>query len=98
MREYAIALALALIATPASAAANLWCADREDVLDQLNDRYKEVPSAAGLASNGMVIEVVATPDGATWSIIMTNPKGVSCLLATGEGWQTRVAPAIGDGI
>ncbi len=33
------------------------------------------------------MEVLSTGDGDTWSIIITTPKGMSCLVAAGEGWR-----------
>ncbi len=33
------------------------------------------------------MEVLSTRDGDTWSIIITTPKGMSCLAAAGEGWH-----------
>jgi hypothetical protein len=33
------------------------------------------------------VEVLSTGDGETWSIIITSPKGMSCLVAAGEGWR-----------
>ena len=46
----------------------------------------EEPVAIGLASNGDVLEVIAAPDGATWSIILTSPGGLTCMLAVGDNW------------
>ena len=28
-------------------------------------------------------------DGTTWTIIMTSPQGMSCVMAVGEAWQSR---------
>ena len=51
----------------------------------------------GLASSGGVVEVVASEDGTSWSIIVTLPGGVTCLVASGEDWETieRRAPSEG---
>jgi len=34
-----------------------------------------------------VIEVLASQDGASWSIVVTLPSGLTCLVASGEGWR-----------
>ncbi len=40
----------------------------------------------GLASNGAVIEVLASPSG-SFTIILTQPNGLSCVMAAGENWE-----------
>ncbi|MBI3709314.1 MAG: hypothetical protein HY246_16800 [Proteobacteria bacterium] len=63
------------------------CAKRVDLMKHLEERYKEVPAAVGLADNGGVLEVYASIDGSTWTVMITLPNGVSCMLATGENWE-----------
>ena len=70
-----------------SATAQPQCDDREKVLTLLSDKYKESPVAIGVTNNGGLVEVLSTNEGTTWSIIVTTPKGVSCLVAAGEGWR-----------
>jgi len=90
MLRVGILLALLLgavwLTTPAHAAPPV-CRDRVTVLKSLSNKYSEQPVAAGVASNGGVIEVLKGPDGKTWSILFTYPDGPSCLIATGEAWQ-----------
>ena len=52
-----------------------------------SNNYEE-PVAVGLATNGGVIEVLASPDGKTWTAIIAMPDGTSCLIAAGQGWET----------
>lgn len=66
------------------------CGARTTILLELKGTYAEKPNAMGLASNGSVIEVLRSEDG-SWTIIVTMPNGVSCLLATGEYWQSLVS-------
>jgi hypothetical protein len=70
-----------------AAAAPAACGPRADVLAQLARQYDEVPKAVGLANGGNLVEVLASSDGATWTIILTSPKGISCLVAAGEAWR-----------
>ena len=65
------------------------CAPRDALLEQLETSYGEVPAGLGVASHGVLLEVIMTPDGATWSMVVTSPGGISCLVATGEGWRWR---------
>jgi hypothetical protein len=91
----AASLVLALLAfgsltlTPTPAAAQgvpSACAARDALLSQLEHKYGEVPVAIGVA-NGKLVELLTAKDGITWTIILTSPKGVSCLIASGDGWR-----------
>ncbi|WP_417517239.1 hypothetical protein [Minwuia sp.] len=71
-----------------AAQAEMLCKDRDEVLAQLSNSYKEAPVAMGLASNGAVLEVLTSSgQDATWTILVTRPDGVSCIMATGSAWQ-----------
>lgn len=79
----AIALAV-FVATPAMA--QTVCSKRDTFLKHLGEGYAEAPVAMGLASNGSVLEVLASDKG-TWTIILTMPDGRSCVVASGEAWE-----------
>ncbi len=68
------------------------CDARTTVLTTLNGNFAEKPSAMGLAKNGTVVEVLRS-EGGSWTIIMTAPNGVSCMLASGKHWQVVVTKA-----
>ena len=90
MRKYVTGLiaAAGVIAMTSGAEAQMLCKERSEVLARLSTGYKEAPTAMGLASNGGLIEVLtSSEDGRTWTIIITRPNGVSCVMATGETWQ-----------
>jgi hypothetical protein len=70
------------------------CKARDGLLTQLEQKYGEVPVAIGVA-DGALVELLTAKDGMTWTIILTSPKGMSCLIASGEGWQT-LAPVPTD--
>lgn len=61
-------------------------ADRTEVVKTLNEKHGEQSQALGLASNGGVFELFTSPDGATWTIIMTMPNGKSSLVGEGKVW------------
>lgn len=85
-------MALATAVPAAAQQANV-CGKRPDVLGQLSARHSEAPTAMGLSSNGHMVEVLASPAGATWTIIVTLPNGLSCLMAVGEHWEA-VKPVV----
>lgn len=84
-KSLALGAALATMASSAFAAPQ--CNARDTVLEVLAEKYSEAPVAVGVANNGGLVEVLTTGDGNTWSIIITSPQGLSCLVAAGEGWK-----------
>ncbi len=68
---------------------------RDVVVKILAERHAEAPVAYGLASNGGLIEVFTTADGATWTIVLTMPNGMSVVIGSGEAWTRRPPVAIG---
>ncbi len=65
----------------------LLCGQRASVIGRLGEKYREAPVAIGVTSTGGMVEVLTTGDGGTWTIIVSNPNGTSCLIAVGEGWR-----------
>lgn len=62
------------------------CAPRELVAERLTSRFQEHQVSAGLLQDGNIIEVWRSEDGATWTLIVTRPDGVSCVMAAGTHW------------
>lgn len=81
----------ALASTSAKAGAPL-CNERSVVLKTLEKDYGEKPIAFGITENGAMVQLVAAKDGKTWTLVIHNPKGTSCLMAAGETWKTRRHP------
>ena len=95
MLKKAILLGLLVLPLSLPAKAQNVCTARDQVLGHLNSNYSEAPVAMGLANNGGVIEVLSSGSGTTWTIIITMPSGVSCLLAAGESWESLPLIATG---
>ncbi len=70
------------------------CGEHGEVVSKLEKGHSETPVSMGLASNGAVIEVFAS-DAGTFTIIMTLPSGMSCLMAAGEDWQDVPKQSVG---
>ncbi len=77
---------LIILATALPATAQMMCGPRNNVVANLEKGYSEHPVSMGLASNGAVIEVFLSEAG-TFTIVMTRPNGLSCLMAAGKDWQ-----------
>ncbi len=80
----------ALLASTAMAQAQPQCNQRDNVLELLAKKYKETPIAAGVTNTGGLVEVLTDHKSGTWTIIVTTPQGMSCLVAAGEGWRNMV--------
>ena len=91
----ALAAGFTLAAHPAAAAGQPQCTPRDAVLKRLSSEYAEAPVALGLSSNGGIVEVLTSGEGNTWTIIITMPNGVSCMVAAGEYWE-GLEPVVKD--
>ncbi len=84
-------LAIAATATVAfaspAAAQRPACGDRTKIIERLTAKYGETRQSMGLNHNNGIVEVYASPETGTWTILMTMPTGTACLLAAGENWD-----------
>ncbi|MBM7066550.1 hypothetical protein [Actibacterium sp. 188UL27-1] len=64
------------------------CADRQKVVERLNDGYGETRQSIGLGANNAVVEVFASSETGTWTITVTMPTGMTCLVASGRSYET----------
>lgn len=74
------------------------CGPREIVVDRLSAGYGETRQSMGLGANNSVIEVFASDESGTWTITVTSPNGVTCLVASGQAYEPLVEalPAKGN--
>jgi hypothetical protein len=74
------------------------CDTRDAVTTLLADRYGETRRSVGVAGQSAVMEVFASDETGTWSITMTMPDGLMCLMASGSNYEalTEELPAKGD--
>ena len=97
MKHFIFALigasSIALMAAPAYSADDV-CGKRDDIVSRLENGFQEFNSAMGMSTNGALIELY-TSDNGTWTLMLTQPDGVSCLMAAGQNWESynSVKPA-----
>ncbi len=75
----------ALLFAPLAQAAQ--CGPRATLTDQLLNKYKETPVAMGLVNETTMVEVFASDDGETFTIVTSNARGLTCILGAGNGWE-----------
>lgn len=84
----AAGLALAaLFAGQAAAETPRNCAPRKEVLERLTGGYGETRQSFGLGSEGSVMEIFASEETGTWTITVTLPNGLTCLVAAGRAFE-----------
>jgi hypothetical protein len=67
---------------------NPTCHSRSDLTAMLNQRYAELPSALGVQADGQLVEVFVSENGTSWTIVLTRPDGLSCIVAVGQHWES----------
>ncbi|WP_377191268.1 hypothetical protein [Ruegeria meonggei] len=64
------------------------CAPRSDVVNRLAETYGETRRGIGIARQGAVIEVFTSDRTGSWTITVTLPDGMTCLVASGQTYET----------
>jgi len=97
--KFATLTAAALIAVPfASHAQGQNCGNRELVVERLTTKYGESRQSIGMAPKGRVVEVYASMETGTWTITVTMPNGITCLVASGQSFENLEEPVAPAGI
>ena len=90
LRASALIGAILLGASSASTAANGGdvppCGPRAQLVQAMKQVFDERPRATGLMSSNELFELFVSPEG-TWTILVTSPRGISCIAAAGEHWE-----------
>lgn len=81
-----------LLGSATGAAAQMLCGQRADIIESIAEKYKELPAAYGLSGDKLMFELF-TSEGGTWTMLMTRPGGVSCIMAVGQSWEDLPRPA-----
>ena len=66
----------------------MFCVDREEMLDRLASEYDEELVEVRVIEHEGLLELLASPVKGTWTVIITRLSGVSCVLAAGKGLDT----------
>ena len=53
-------------------------------VDALKKQYKEIPVVRGLTKDGLMMEIYSSPDGMSWTITVTRPNKIMCLMDGGS--------------
>jgi hypothetical protein len=61
------------------------CGSRAAILRSLAVQYGEAIVGTGINHAGRLVEILTGPTG-TWTIIVTQANGPTCLVTSGDGW------------
>ncbi len=71
------------------------CAPRDRAVMQLEKQFEEKASGRGFTVNGKrMIELFISEKG-SWTMLISDPQGRSCIVASGEYWQ-GITALVGD--
>lgn len=91
-------LAAGQVAGQVAGEGNRNCAPRQVVLERLSVQYGETRQSIGLGANNAIVEVFASADTGSWTITVTMPNGLTCLVASGQSFEAlaEVLPPKGN--
>ncbi len=91
-----LGVGLILLTTQTLHAEGATCGIRARVLEHLQASYGERRQAAGLAGQTQMVEVYASDETGSWTILVTSASGISCIVAAGSDFETVPPPIAGD--
>jgi len=60
----------------------------------LAEEFNQTPWGVGIAKTGKgLMQLYVTGSGETWTLVLSTPNGMSCVVAAGESWQELAKPA-----
>ncbi len=68
------------------------CVAREGLVKVLAERYGEHEVGRGLAASGQLIELFRNSRTETWTLVLSDQSGRSCVLFAGRAWQGVILP------
>lgn len=74
------------------------CGPRDAVVTRLAEGFGESRQSIGIGANNSVVEVFASKDSGSWTITVTLPNGMTCLVASGQAFEAlaEVLPPKGN--
>ena len=94
----ALALSASFALPEAALAQNQNCGNRDRVVERLATKYGESRQSIGMAPQGRVVEIFASLETGTWTITVTMPNGMTCLVASGQSYENLEEPVEPAGI
>ena len=90
----AVSLLLGVMIDSRRASAQSVCGEHATIVKGLGQLHSERPRAIGLSTDGSLVEVLVSSSG-TWTILVSAPHGPTCIVATGDNWESTTVAAAG---
>jgi len=87
-RIISAALVFGAVSTAPPVMAQPTCGQRDDLTAQLSQRFMEQLTAGGLQNASNVVEIWTSPENGTWTMLLSHPDGISCVVGSGTSWET----------
>ena len=91
----ALAFAATLLTFAPLATAQQTCLARDVAVAQLEAQHAERALGRGLASRGAAMVELFVAEAGGWTVIVTDPEGRACVVATGRDWFA-IVPVSGE--
>lgn len=83
----ALVFGAAALAPPADAQSRPQCFDRGTLVDILTEQFNETLTGGGLQSPGQLLEIWSSHSTGSFTVFITYPTGISCVVASGREWH-----------
>lgn len=93
----AIIFGAAALAPPVVAQVPNTCMERSQLTEALRESHHELPKGTGLQSPYRMLEIWTSPETGSFTVLVTRPDGISCVVAFGNQWQDAPPPPQSDG-
>ena len=85
----ATALFTAVITLPATAQNQPFCAQRDSIIETLKNSGESL-AANGTQSDTQFFEAWSNSKTGSWTMFVTSPTGMACVVATGMMWHSTI--------
>jgi hypothetical protein len=79
-----------ILTTQANAQPAQNCGPRDAVVERLAQGYGETRQSMGISTANTMVEVFASEQTGSWTILVTLPTGQTCLIATGGSFERMI--------
>lgn len=63
------------------------CGTHAAVTRWLAGNFAEKPLARGVQGDGQLLEIYIAKEGSTWTVVVTDPSGASCIVTEGTSFE-----------
>ena len=83
----ALTAALLCAGVNGASAVEVQCGKHGLMQKLLTEKYKEIPIGVGTVNQDRYMQLFVSANG-TWTMLMTKTDGQSCIIASGENWDS----------